>query len=243
MTTWTYAQLMGIWINNGGATAMAPLMAAVAEVESGGNDQATNPSGATGLWQIEWPLHQGIVACATSQAALLDPNCNAKAAIAISGNVNSTAPGSPVYDNWLEDEPAGAYKAFISGSTTPDTNAGGGAQATTTAASTANPDCLWQFDIPADGIPIIGSAISKDTTFCILSKSEARAMIGGMLMVGSGIAALVGLVILAAAAFNRTGALAKTAQAAAVVPGGGVVAAPLRRAHARASGQPQRARP
>ena len=93
MTQLTYAQLEGVWINNGGNKAMAPLMAAIAEVESSGRTDALNASGATGLWQIEWPLHQGIVPGATSRAALEDPNINAKAAVKLSGNVNSVAPG------------------------------------------------------------------------------------------------------------------------------------------------------
>lgn len=83
---------------------MAPLMAGVAEVESGGNPAAENPSGATGLWQIEWPLYQGLVPGATSRAAYLDPATNAAAAVKLSQNNPSTAPGSPVYGNWLQWE-------------------------------------------------------------------------------------------------------------------------------------------
>lgn len=113
MTVWSYSQLEEIWIQGGGSRGMAPLMAAIAMVESSGNDHAYNPSGATGLWQIEWPLHKGLVPGATSQQAYYNPLINAQAAVKLSQNNPSTSPGSPVYSNWLEWEPAGAYKRFL----------------------------------------------------------------------------------------------------------------------------------
>lgn len=120
MTRYTYAQLEEIWIQGGGNKAMAPLMAAIAEVESGGNPDAENPSGATGLWQIMWPLHQGIVPGANSRQALHNPLVNAQAAVKLSGNNPSTSPGSPVYDNWIEWEtPAGAYLQHLKGGVAP----------------------------------------------------------------------------------------------------------------------------
>lgn len=131
MTRYTYAQLEEIWIQGGGAKGMAPLMAAIAEVESGGNPDAENASGATGLWQIEWPLHQGIVAGANSRQALHNPLVNAQAAVRLSGNNPSVQPGSPVYDNWLEWEPSGAYTQYLKsgvapGSVTVTSTQGGG---------------------------------------------------------------------------------------------------------------------
>src|SRR5271166_2889467 len=59
-------------------------MAAIALLESGGDPNAKNPSGATGLWQIEYPLHADLSPDGTRQA-LYDPTANAKAAIAILG--------------------------------------------------------------------------------------------------------------------------------------------------------------
>ena len=201
-TRYTYAQLEGIWINNGGNKAMAPLMAAVAEVESGGCSTAYNASGATGLWQIEWPLHEGIVPGATSRQALFNPNTNAKAAIRLSGNVNSVAPGSPVYDNWLEDEPPGAYKQFLKNSTTPDTNVpggstGGGTTATLTAAS--SPGCLL-------GIPSVDLKVTSIGGGCIVSKSEGRAVIGALVMMSGGVILGVGALVLVAIGLKHAGA-------------------------------------
>jgi hypothetical protein len=86
MAALTVAQIEQLWISNGGDPSWAPTMAGIAEAESGGNPSATNPSGATGLWQIEMPLHNDLVPGATTQAAMLDPNNNAKAAVALLGS-------------------------------------------------------------------------------------------------------------------------------------------------------------
>jgi hypothetical protein len=99
----TFTQLEQLWTAAGGSKIFAPLMAAVAEVESSGNPDAYNPSGATGLWQIEWPLYQNIVPAASSQQALYDPQVNAAAAVRLSGN---TIGG--IESNWLAFEPSGA---------------------------------------------------------------------------------------------------------------------------------------
>lgn len=234
-TRYTYAQLEGIWINNGGKKAMAPLMAAVAEVESGGCSTAYNASGATGLWQIEWPLHRGIVPGATSRNALFNPNTNAKAAIRLSGNVNSVAPGSPVYDNWLEDEPPGAYKAFLKNSTTPDTNVpggspGGGATTATTTAAVSNPACLVQLPSVSAKVLGIGPSVGGQ---CLLSKAEGRGMIGALLLAsGAGILGLGVLVLVAYGlkspkAGSVAGRALEAGGAAAAVLGAPEVGAPL----------------
>ena len=58
-------------------------MAAIAYgAESGGNPTATNPSGATGLWQIEVPGSSG----GYTAAQLMDPLTNAKRAVELLGN-------------------------------------------------------------------------------------------------------------------------------------------------------------
>ena len=48
----SYGQLEGLWIAQGGPPRLAPIMAAIAMAESGGRSNAQNPSGASGLWQI-----------------------------------------------------------------------------------------------------------------------------------------------------------------------------------------------
>lgn len=148
MTVETYAQLEGLWIKAGGNKGMAPVMAAIGEVESGGRTDALNPSGATGIWQLEWPLYANIVPGATSQAALEDPLTNARAAVKLSQNNPSVSPGSPVYDNWIEWETPlnpPAYLSQMKGGVNPSDPAGGGGSApnpgitTTSVLSNLNP--------------------------------------------------------------------------------------------------------
>jgi hypothetical protein len=98
---YSFAQLEQLWLSAGGSKVFAPLMAGVAIVESGGNPQAYNPSGASGLWQIEIPLNENLVP--GGAANVFNPQDNAKAAVRLSGN---TLAG--ITSNWLVDEPAGA---------------------------------------------------------------------------------------------------------------------------------------
>ena len=233
MTTYTYAQLEGLWINAGGSSALAPTMAAIAEAESGGNSDAANPSGATGLWQILGAVNPA------DQGNLTDPATNAHEAVL---KYQSQGLGA-----WVTYT-SGAYKAFMNGGTSPDTSVPGGSASTTAASSGAatlatynSADCLLGIPnlnpIPS-WVPIAGSS----TGVCLLSKAEARGMLGGMLMLTGGGVAVLGVVILASAAFQRTGALGKAADVAAVVPGGQGVAAGLAIANRRASRTGEQAR-
>ena len=131
MAVYTFAQLEELWIQAGGSRALAPLMAGVAEVESGGNPNAYNASGASGLWQIEIPLHSGLVP--GGGANVFNPADNAKAAVTLSGN---TIAG--IRANWLAFEPAGAAEAIAKqhGGTTPS-SAGAPAAATSPSATSS----------------------------------------------------------------------------------------------------------
>lgn len=100
MTQYTFSQVEQLWTSQGGSALFAPLMAAVAEVESSLNSDAYNASGASGLWQIEVPLHDSIIPGGASN--VFSPQANARAAVILSGN---TLTG--IVDNWLQFEPAG----------------------------------------------------------------------------------------------------------------------------------------
>lgn len=117
MTNFTFAQLEQLWTNAGGKPIFAPLMAAVAEVESGGSSIAHNPSGASGLWQIEIPVNASYVP--GGAANVFNPQDNAKAAVALSGNSFTG-----IYDNWIVNEPAGAALSLAKqhGYTGPDSS-------------------------------------------------------------------------------------------------------------------------
>src|SRR5712664_681644 len=100
MTAYTYAQLEQLWINNGGPKAAAPVAAAVALAESGGNTAATNPTDnngtqtSWGLWQISNGTH------AQPVPDILDPNVNAAQAVAkYQGEGNSFGPAWGTYDS------------------------------------------------------------------------------------------------------------------------------------------------
>lgn len=113
MTKYSYSQLETIWIDNGGNKAVAPIAAAIAMAESGGDSTATDndSDGSTdrGLWQIN-STHGSL--------STYDVNGNAKAAISISSNGSNWNP-------WVTFQ-TGAYKKFLSGaapSTVTDTGA------------------------------------------------------------------------------------------------------------------------
>jgi len=81
MATYSYGQLEQLWIQAGGPRAVAPLMAAIALAESGGNPQAANKTdnGGTqtswGLWQISDGTHNEPV------QGILNPLTNAQQAV------------------------------------------------------------------------------------------------------------------------------------------------------------------
>ena len=113
----TYGQLEELWIKAGGSRALAPLMAAIAEAESAGNPNATNPTdnGGTqtswGLWQISDGTHGEPV------QGILDPLVNAKAAVAKYKSQGLSAWGT--YDT-------GAYKRYYQGKVPPGQLPAGG---------------------------------------------------------------------------------------------------------------------
>jgi hypothetical protein len=67
-------QLMQLWVQAGGPASVANIAAAIALAESGGNANARNSIGATGLWQI----YNG----PNTDPGLRDPMANARAAVA-----------------------------------------------------------------------------------------------------------------------------------------------------------------
>lgn len=72
-----YAQLEKLWTDAGGPASAAPQMAYIAEYdESGGYAGAWNSSGATGLWQIEYPSSYS-----GNRQDLFTPLVNAEAAV------------------------------------------------------------------------------------------------------------------------------------------------------------------
>lgn len=134
---YNYAQLEGIWMQAGGAQGAAPIAAAIAMAESGGNSTATgqNPGSVDrGLWQIN-SVH--------GAQSTYDVMGNARAAVAISNNGTNWSP-------WTTYT-SGAYRKFLQTNVAPDTSApinGTNAQAnnatgTLTADTGPLPGGLW----------------------------------------------------------------------------------------------------
>lgn len=103
-TKYSYGQLKTLWVLAGGAPSKAPVMAAIALAESSGESNAHNPSGASGLWQIEIPVNSGYVP--GGAANVYNPLANARAAVAI-----ERAQGLQAWVTYT----SGAYRAFLQG--------------------------------------------------------------------------------------------------------------------------------
>lgn len=232
---YSYAQLMGLWIRNGGSRGKAPVAAAIAEAESSGRAGVTsaNPDGGenVGLWQLDT---KGKGAGYTA-AQLSDPATNAHVAVTASKNGND-------WSAW-ETFVTGAYKAFLSGSTTADMSVPGGggnaqpAQATLTAYSPG--ECALSF--PGLAIPVLGNV----GQFCIVPKSTLRGALGVGLIVAGGLVAFNGFTLVALGAGMKAmgpagGAAEKVGGVVALVPGGQAVGLGLASA-GRAAQKPQQA--
>lgn len=195
-TTYSYAQLEQLWIQNGGPAAVAPVAAAIALAESSGNSNAENQNDnggkqtSWGLWQISNGTHSQPV------ANILDPNVNAAQAVAKYQDAGNSFTPWGTYNS-------GAYLSDVSNGT-PPSSTGVPASTVTTAAVTVGapvPGCM----IAPPSFSVLGFTIGGG---CILAKSEARALIGGSLMSGAAGIMLIGLVILTAAGFRASGAAA-----------------------------------
>jgi len=97
MPSFSEGQIEQVWIDNGGNPAAAPMAAAIAMAESGGNPNASSRGGlGLGLWQID--VASGLI-------PNIDPNGNARQAIALSANGSNWQP-------WVTFN-TGAYQQFL----------------------------------------------------------------------------------------------------------------------------------
>ena len=188
-TQFSYAQLEGLWINAGGDKTLAPLAAAIAMAESGGCSAAVNPTDndgtqtSWGLWQISDGTHNQPV------SGILTPSTNAAQAVAKYKGAGGFSPWGTYT--------SGAYKQFYSGSTTPDQNVPGGSSSSA-AGSDSSATCL--IGGGEGGLFGVGAA-----NFCLFSKSEARAVVGGLVLGGGFVVMGLGLALIAVFALGRSG--------------------------------------
>jgi hypothetical protein len=181
VTAFSYGQLEQLWIQAGGPKAMAPLMAAIALAESGGNPSANNytDNGGTqtswGLWQISNGTHSEPV------PNIDNPLVNAQQAVAKYNGQGLSAWGT--YDS-------GAYQQFYQGGVPPSklpqggggsgSNTGGAGGVTTDSFTTSDitlPGAPWPNfsiqDIPLDIIGGFGSVGSTAGSIADLAKTAA----------------------------------------------------------------------
>jgi len=102
---YTYAQLEGVWIQAGGSAQAAPMAAAIAMAESGGNAAASNANSNSsidrGLWQIN---------SSHGTQSSFDVMTNARAAVAISNNGQSWRAWCTAYSDGACGSRGGVYQ-------------------------------------------------------------------------------------------------------------------------------------
>ena len=174
----SFAQIEKLWTDNGGNAASAPIMAAIAEAESGGNPTSLNNNPSTGdysvgLWQINYfgsMLGPRSKSYGTPQALQGNANAQAKAAISISNNGTSLSPWSTYT--------SGAYKQYLNGN--PAATLLGTGTATTTGSNSCTP------------------VISLGPVGTVLDSCQAAEIVGGFLMAVGAVAVVVGLGVILA---------------------------------------------
>lgn len=210
MSQLSYAQLEGVWLQAAAGTkyatkAWAALMAAIGMAESDGETDVTNPNDnggkqtSWGVWQISNGDHS------QPSATWNNPYTNAQLALGKLQDQGLSAWGTYT---------SGAYKAFLSNSTTPTTAGltGGSkvAAAYLAAGQAAQSDCLWKLGQLT--VPVVPGLYSQTISpgWCILSRSQARAVLGMSLMAAGGIVTGLGVTLLVIV--TGAGPVAKQAQ-------------------------------
>lgn len=188
----SYAQLEGAWVQGGGNPAKAAIAAAIAMAESGGNPNSHNGNAGTGdnsygLWQINMLGSMGPSRRAQynlpNNEALFDPVTNARVAVAMSNNGQNWGP-------WTTFT-RGAYLRYLQNGVAPDTTGlngsgnfgsaimGGDSSTNASLASFTDNTCVL-------GWSGLGGIFGSTGHFCLLTKSEMRALVGGMIL-GTGV--------------------------------------------------------
>ena len=137
-------------------------------------------------------------------------------------NCQTCQPGGTSYAQRVAN--AATVSGWVATGGWPDTGAQAAAQSSKSGGASSTGSCLWTWPSIDLGITSVGGG-------CVLTKSEGRAFIGGLLLVAGGLLALPGVLLLAAFAFRGSGAAGGTGPAAA---GAGSRPAPAGRAAAGA---------
>lgn len=221
------AQIKALWLQQGGAPALADTMTAVALAESGGHTGVVNDNPSTGdysvgLWQINYYgnlLLGRSHAYGTPAELAASPAAQAHAAISLAGNGSGLS-------NWSTYN-SGAYKAHLPAATGASTT-GGGAQTVSLAGNLAN----------LSGIPgfgwLINSVTSGSSSLASLASLTAIAIKGAlwvanphnwarvMEVLGGAVTLYLGLRMLASSGAGPVAAIAAAPVRAVNATGGAV---------------------
>jgi hypothetical protein len=180
------------------------VVAAQITEESGGNPDALSPTGAQGVAQFEPGTWAG-EGCAGSPNNVNNAmTCYAKMMYQLVKQYGSVRDALAAYNAGGANIAAGyGYADTILGNAGQSqgltggggTGAPGGAPGATTTAATSDSTCL-----------IGGSGFFNLVDVCLFSKTEARALTGGLALAGGGFLALLGLLFLAVYGLRETGA-------------------------------------
>jgi Lysozyme like domain len=136
---YSYSQLEGYWISAGGPAAVAPIAAAIALAESAGSNviQQGQPYSTTGwgLWQITPGNSEPSIGV---DNALLDPETNAKAAVAKYEQAGNSFSPWTTYTS-------GKYEQFLQQGVSP--SSGGGGTSTAPGGTSTAGILSWPSDI------------------------------------------------------------------------------------------------
>jgi hypothetical protein len=225
VTTLTFGQIETLWVQNGGSPAWAPLMAGIAMAESSGSTTALNNDPATGdysvgLWQINY--FGSLLAPRTAEYGspgdlLNDPNAQASAAVKLFGNGAGAS-------NWQGDA---AYQAWADAGkpTTPTSTtvqqwlAAAGISTGGTAASlsaldntsiipgvTVSPAISLDSSTSSTATGSSPCVLQLPLGICLLNRSQAKGLLGGIMVAGGGLVLGLGAILLIAFGLERTGA-------------------------------------
>ena len=197
MAKLTYSQLEGVWIQGGGQSSLAPLMAAIALAESGGNPDALNATdnggrqSSFGLWQISTGTH-------TPPASnWSDPVENARLAV---GKLKSQGLGAWGTYN------SGAYKRFLKNGV-PASSVANLSSATASASASAGnsfdaANCAWSITWPSVASTVSGGLLGSSSPSCLISKAQLRSVIGVATMGIAVVISIAALAVLTAQSFK-----------------------------------------
>lgn len=231
----------------------SPVVSSQISLESGGDPAALSPTGAQGVAQFEPGTWSGL-GCAGSPYNVNDGmRCYAKYMYQLvqqfHGNVRdalaayNAGPGNLSAGYGYADQilsAAGQSSGLQAGQGSPSSAGVTSAQQQQEAAGA---NCAWSIGGQHIGI-LFGHGPSLPTA-CLITKTEIRAFMGGLIMVAGGLVMLPGIILLAAYGLKATGVAQKATQAAGMIPGyGGAARAVTGRAAAggaaRSAGRPSR---